>query len=846
MISKVSSAHGDPDSNELSIRMQVFSYTFLAVFLTSIAIGAPDSDFDLPPATDEILADRCYTCHDEDVQKGDVRLDNLADLQLPDRLNLLNRVQEQIYFEQMPPKDKTQPSPEEREALFDWVSAALDRHDASSLQHKLQDPHYGNYVDHDKLFSGEIKDAPFSPARLWRRNPNHFDVAKRTYFGVHQNPANTIGEVDKLKQPFNAGSAEGISDFAALFYADSATFDTLYRNAVFVVDRTLLLAFIEYDYRSRGKTLDDWKADRAKVLQAQADEIERYKREGKTTRYIGRAHNLLNAKYKLETPQVYRDFILGVGEPTEAQMEAAIRHHFDRTGQHEPTPEDLEKYMGFMKEGIAESGPYFGLRNVLIAILVSPKYIYRSELGLGRPLGDGRTMLAPAELAYAISYALTDQKPDAMLLESAKSGRLQTREDVRREVVRLLEDENIEKPRILRFFHEFFGYHHAPEVFKDDDRFFGGFTFFKIARSYVEDTDTLVLHILEEDKDVFQQLLASEEFFVGHDGDNEAVMAEVEAHRKLYEYFKNKPWRNYAGNAKQEEAPTEEDLEYAQSLHPDFRSTNGKLKSGEAIFGKMRMLTPFEEKGITPYTYTGKRSRDAQFRGLMAYNIDGYEWDFPAEQPFVLAEGKRAGILSHPSWLIAHSQNAATDPVKRGKWIRERLLAGTVPEVPITVDASIPEVPHKTLRERHAVTEAEACWKCHVRMNPLGYPFEVFDDFGRWRDQELMEGLPKQGKNYETRPINSLGRLDGTGDDQLDGEVTDAYDLIQRLSKSRRVQQSFIRHGFRYWMGRNELLSDSKTLIDAENAYIENGGSFRAMLISLLTSDSFIYRKQLD
>lgn len=820
--------------------------SFVSVALGSIALGAPNADFQLPAATDAIFANYCYGCHDEDVQKGDVQLDNLADLQLPDRLSLLNRVQEQIYFEQMPPKEKTQPSPDEREALFDWVSAALDQHEASSLQHKLLDPHYGNYVDHDKLFSGEIKDAAFSPARLWRRNPNHFDVAKRTYFGVHQNPRNTIGEVDKLKQPFNKGSAEGISDFAALFYADSATFDTLYRNAVFVVDRTLLLAFIEYDYRSQGKTLDDWEADRAKVLQAQQEEIEQYKKEGKTTRYISGAHRALNAKYKLETPQVYRDIILGNGEPTEAQMEAAIRHHFNRTGQHEPTQDDLEKYIGFMRDGIAESGPYFGLRNVLIAILVSPKYIYRSELGLGKPVGDGRTMLAPAELAYAISYALTDQKPDAELHEAAMSDRLQTREDVRREVVRLLGDASIEKRRILRFFHEFFGYHHAPEVFKDDARFFKSFTFFKIAKSYVEDIDTLVLHILEEDKDVFQQLLATEEYFVGHDGDNEAVQALVEAHEKLYAYFKDKPWRNYAGNAKEKQEPTEEDLQYAQSLHPIFRSTNGKLKSGEVIFAKMKFLEPFEKKGITPFTYTGSRSRDAQFKGLMAYNIAGYDWDFPTEQPFVLAEGKRAGILSHPSWLIAHSQNATTDPVKRGKWIRERLLAGTVPELPITVDASIPDDPHKTLRQRFAVTEAEACWKCHVRMNPLGYPFEVFDDFGRWRDQELMEGLPKNGKEFETRSINSLGRLDGTGDEQLDGEVDGAYDLIQRLSKSRRVQQSFIRHAFRYWMGRNEFLTDSRTLIDAENAYIENGGSFEAMLVSLLTSDSFIYRKHLD
>jgi hypothetical protein len=47
-------------------------------------------------------------------------------------------------------------------------------------------------------------------------------------------------------------------------------------------------------------------------------------------------------------------------------------------------------------------------------------------------------------------------------------------------------------------------------------------------------------------------------------------------------------------------------------------------------------------------------------------------------------------------------------------------------------------------------------------------------------------------------------------------------------------------------MGRNELLSDSQTLISADRAYLESGGSFNALLISILSSDSFIYRKTLE
>jgi hypothetical protein len=99
---------------------------------------------------------------------------------------------------------------------------------------------------------------------------------------------------------------------------------------------------------------------------------------------------------------------------------------------------------------------------------------------------------------------------------------------------------------------------------------------------------------------------------------------------------------------------------------------------------------------------------------------------------------------------------------------------------------------------------------------------------------------------YKTVPVDSSGHLAGTRDESLDGDITDAIDLAGRLGKSRLVRQSIIRHAFRYFMGRNETLSDSKTLIDAEQAYDTSGGSFDAVIVSLLTSDSFIYRKPIE
>jgi hypothetical protein len=138
-------------------------------------------------------------------------------------------------------------------------------------------------------------------------------------------------------------------------------------------------------------------------------------------------------------------------------------------------------------------------------------------------------------------------------------------------------------------------------------------------------------------------------------------------------------------------------------------------------------------------------------------------------------------------------------------------------------------------------------------MNPLGLPFEQFDDFGRFRTQEALEHAenivshePRAKTDlpiYKTLPVNPRGALDSTGAAALDGEVKDAFDLIDRLAKSPRVRQSFIRHAFRFFMGRNEMLSDSRTLMDADKAYVQSEGSFKAVVVSLLTSDSFLYRK---
>ena len=66
---------------------------------------------------------------------------------------------------------------------------------------------------------------------------------------------------------------------------------------------------------------------------------------------------------------------------------------------------------------------------------------------------------------------------------------------------------------------------------------------------------------------------------------------------------------------------------------------------------------------------------------------------------------------------------------------------------------------------------------------------------------------------------------------------------LASLAESQRVEQVFVRHAFRFWMGRNETLNDAPVLQAAHAAYRDNSGSMKALITSLLTSDAFLYRK---
>ena len=766
------------------------------------ALAAEQHDSELLFA---VLNSRCSACHNSDDAAGDFDLtalksvithnENIATANLT---KSLARVFGVMVTHQMPPVDTEPITRRERGQVISYLREKLQ---GSGLidewQHKLLFPEYGNYIDHETLFDGSVTSVAWSPSRLWKKSPYIFDsLASR---GIGFRPGRygqRSSHLAKLKQPFTIEDKAGVRDFAAITMADSATLGTLIRNGEALVDKHLAGALHELRIRVDGPIPEE--------------ELPKDKK-GKPIKLRFPA-----------TPEDFARIVLSDTAPSDEQIRLAIERMFQLVIERSPTDEEVIKYRKLMKLCIDEGGKLEGLRMMLIAITVSPPAVFRTELGQGTTDRHGRHLLSGAELAFAISYALTDQKPDEALFLTAANGRLKTRADVAREVTRYWDDDTIEKPRVLRFFHEFFGYAAAPGVFKDTERF--GKDYRKVPERLVEDADTLVRHIVRQDQNVLAELLTTERYFVSHSGDNEAEREIHDALQNFYDYYKDKPWKEFPYKV------PDEHMKYVRSLHQMFTHANGNVTKRW-----MKYLEQCDKADISHMPLGGARSSGRDY--IATYDLDERTFSFPVEQPFALAPKQRIGILMHPAWLIAHSLNLDNDPIRRGKWIRERLLADTVPELPITIDATIPEDHTKSLRERLAVTREQECWRCHVKMNPLGMPFELYDDFGRYRKGEELTA------DGSALPVDSMGSLIGTDDAELDGGVSDPLELMHRLAKSERVRQAFVRHAFRYWMGRNEMLSDSKTLIAADRAYVNSGGSFRALVISLLTSDSFLYRK---
>ncbi len=118
--------------------------------------------------------------------------------------------------------------------------------------------------------------------------------------------------------------------------------------------------------------------------------------------------------------------------------------------------------------------------------------------------------------------------------------------------------------------------------------------------------------------------------------------------------------------------------------------------------------------------------------------VDGEELHRVALKP----EDHRGGLLTQAAILSLTSDGTRHRPVHRGKWVLESILGKPPPVPPANVPAiktTEPNQPKMTLRAKlEAHRQDPNCASCHRKIDPLGLAFDNYDAVGHWRTEEAV------------------------------------------------------------------------------------------------------------
>ena len=213
----------------------------------------------------------------------------------------------------------------------------------------------------------------------------------------------------------------------------------------------------------------------------------------------------------------------------------------------------------------------------------------------------------------------------------------------------------------------------------------------------------------------------------------------------------------------------------------------------------------------------------AEFYGLVGVSGDAFTR--------VSLDGRRpTGILGHASFLTEHALADNSSPVQRGVTVRERLLCQDLPPVPEDLDTNLAAPDgFATNRERYAEHSANAvCAQCHRSIDPVGFAFEEYDAFGRFRTDE--GGLPVDASGELSDVIGGPIQLDGVGS------------LSDYLTSSDEARACLIRYWSYYAYGRDEW-QDRACNHDAIRAEVaENGYTLQNTLMAIIHAQHFTRR----
>jgi hypothetical protein len=185
------------------------------------------------------------------------------------------------------------------------------------------------------------------------------------------------------------------------------------------------------------------------------------------------------------------------------------------------------------------------------------------------------------------------------------------------------------------------------------------------------------------------------------------------------------------------------------------------------------------------------------------------------------AKAKRGGLLGHASILTLTSNGVETSPIERGVWVLADLMGTPPPPPPKAVPALTPDLNGtETVRDMLVKHRSDpACFKCHQRMDPLGFALEAYDPIGGLRTKySRTQRVSTQG-NYLGKKFNDISELKQILTIDL---RPFARNLIIRLAE--------------YAKGRELIAADMTTVETLLDRAADNDYRFRDMIVDLSTS----------
>lgn len=392
--------------------------------------------------------------------------------------------------------------------------------------------------------------------------------------------------------------------------------------------------------------------------------------------------------------------------------------------------EEITRYSALLSNELTGGDFDQGLRLSITAILVSPSFLYRSEVG--EPVGDGTFALTPFEIASTLSYLYWGSMPDAVLFEAAKKGELSTPEQLKAQAERMLDDGRA-REQLTDF---------ATQWLRTD-----GIGSNKDATIYPMFTDSVRESLMEEQSRFFSDIAF------------------------------------------------------------DKQGTFGDLFKADYVFANAELATF--------YNLPAKGS--AEFARVTVSEASG-----------------RGGILGLGAVLASHAHSNESSPIKRGLFVRDRLLCQELPAPPANLDTTPPGLdPTLTTRERFAKHTADpACISCHQFIDGVGFGLEGFDGIGMKR--EIENGIP----------IDTSGELLGL--ESLSSDKVEIFngtrELGAMLSDSPTAQACLSLQYYRFARGYSETASDSCSVDRLRKQFESENLTIKQLLIAITSLKSLTVR----